>query len=402
MAQNIMLVMLKAVVKGKFNPAKLTGLERFMLAQLTTPDRVPTMLAATNVEPSLIDKKFNYKLLTSSVEANLELFAKVADRFSFDVIMVPCWLGLMLTGVAELGVEFEIEEDRVPYASSYPIKGIEDVKRIKPFTEATGYFKMTLDIYREAQRRFPNTMITFPNDGPWDLAMLLRGDKQLPLDFRLYKDYTETQDPQRKEKIKKYGDPDLWPAIMELTTQISIQIFKLAEQHGISLIGANMVDQFATEPVLGIDDFIKYVLPYSEKARAVLGGKVSLGYMVTSPQELEDSLTLPVLGKSLGMMGFTNYIFPTTPEGLTLPEYDQPMLDLAKKKNRSYMYLIHAKFIRDATIQQIDAAVKRICDMALKTKVRIMISVGAIGPGTDLQKIDALLDSVHKYGRYSK
>jgi hypothetical protein len=124
--------------------------------------------------------------------------------------------------------------------------------------------------------------------------------------------------------------------------------------------------------------------------------------MVTSPQELEDSLTLPVLGKSLGMMGFTNYIFPTTPEGLTLPEYDQPMLNLAKKKNRSYMYLIHAKFIRDATIQQIDAAVKRICDMALKTKVRIMISVGAIGPGTDLQKIDALLDSVHKYGRYSK
>jgi len=81
----------------------------------------------------------------------------------------------MLTGVAELGVQFEIDEDRVPYASSHPIQGIENVMSIKPFSEASGYFKMTLDIYREAQRRFQDTMITFPNDGPWGLAMLRYG-----------------------------------------------------------------------------------------------------------------------------------------------------------------------------------------------------------------------------------
>jgi hypothetical protein len=67
MAQSIMLVMAKAMVKGKLNPGALTGLERFMLAQLTIPDRVPTMLAATNVEPALIDKKYNYKLLASKI-----------------------------------------------------------------------------------------------------------------------------------------------------------------------------------------------------------------------------------------------------------------------------------------------------------------------------------------------
>jgi methanogenic corrinoid protein MtbC1 len=36
--------------------------------------------------------------------------------------------------------------------------------------------------------------------------MLLRGDKQLPLDFRLYKDHTEIQDPLRREKIREHGD----------------------------------------------------------------------------------------------------------------------------------------------------------------------------------------------------
>jgi len=49
------------------------------------------------------------------------------------------------------------------------------VMSIKPFSEASGYFKMTLDIYRETQRRFQDTMITFPNDGAWGLAMLRYG-----------------------------------------------------------------------------------------------------------------------------------------------------------------------------------------------------------------------------------
>ncbi len=402
MAQNILLVMAKAIVKGKLNPAALTGLERFMLAQLTIPDRVPTMLAATNVEPYLIDKKYNYRLLAKSVEANLDLFAKVKERFPFDLVAVPTWLGLMLTGVAELGVQFEIEEDRVPYACAHPIKGIEDVRRIKPFTEPSGYFKMTLDINREAQRRFPDTMITFMNDGPWDLAMLLRGDKQLPMDFRLFKDYVETQDPQRRDKIRKHGDPDLWPAIMELTTQISTQIFRLASEHGLNMLGAAMVDQFAAEPVLGIEDFTKYVLPYSERARAAAGGGVGMGYMVTSPQKLEALLSHPILGKSLGATGFTNYIFPTTPDGVTLAEHDQPMLELAKKRKRTYMYMVHAKFIRDATGKQLEEVVRRICQMATQMRARLMISVGAIAPGTDLRNVDLLLDTVHKYGRYSQ
>ena len=78
------------------------------------------------------------------------------------------------------------------------------------------------------------------------------------------------------------------------------------------------------------------------------------------------------------------------------------MLELAKEKNRAYMYLVHAKFIRDATGEELEAVVKRICGMATKMRTRLMIGVGAIAPGTDLQKIDALLDAVHEYGRYSR
>ena len=75
-------------------------------------------------------------------------------------------------------------------------------ERLKPFTTPSGFFKMTLDIYTGAQRHYTDTLITFANDGPWDLAMLLRGDKHLPRDFRIHKDYVECTDPARKERIR--------------------------------------------------------------------------------------------------------------------------------------------------------------------------------------------------------
>jgi hypothetical protein len=99
-----MLTAAKALVKGKLHLGTLTGLERFMLAQVSLPDRVPTTLAATNVEPCLIDDRYNYKILAESADANLELFSRVKERFAFDVVTIPVWLGLMITGTAELGV----------------------------------------------------------------------------------------------------------------------------------------------------------------------------------------------------------------------------------------------------------------------------------------------------------
>jgi Uroporphyrinogen decarboxylase (URO-D) len=397
---NLIFTGVKALVKRKLHVGGLNGLERFILAQIAIPDRVVTTLGATNFEPGLIDEKYNYKMLTESVEANLELFSRIKERFPFDLIMAPCWMGMMFTGAAELGVRFKIEESRVAYAAEHPIKDMKGVHNITPLSEPSGYFKMTLDIYREAQRRFSDTLILYSNDGPWDLAMLLRGDQHLPRDFRLYKDYVETKDPARKEKIRKYGDPDLWPAIMELTTKIVIQNFRLARQYGVNMTGAMMVDQFATEPVLGIDDFTRYVLPYVQRAWVALDKKVGMAYMVTSPQKFVNLFNHPVLSKSLAMSGSTNYIFPTTPEGLTLPEYDRPMLEMANRDKRCYMYVLNAKFIRDATPQELEDTLKRICQMATGMKASMIVLVPAVAPGTDLRKIDLTLDSINKYGRY--
>ena len=400
MAQNLMITMAKALAKGKLGIGTLTGLERFLLAQMTLPDRVPTLLAATNVEPQLIDPAYTYTRLARSTEANLELFGRVKERFPFDVITTPTWLGLMITGVVELGVEFAIVDERVSYPAHHPIQTIADVERIRPLAEPAGYFKMTLDIYRAAQHTYTDTLITYPNDGPWDLAMLLRGDKYLPRDFRIHKDYVETDDPARKEKIRKHGDPDLWPAIMELTTEISVQNFKHARAHGLNMLGAIMVDQFATKPVLSIEDYVQYVLPYEQRAWEALDGKVGLMYVVTSPQELEKLLEHPTLGKLLGSFGYTNYIFPVTPEGLTLPEYDEPMLALAKANGKTYNYIVHGKFLRDATGQELEAAVKRICELATRARSRLMVSVATVAPGTDLANVDLLLATVDRYGRY--
>ncbi len=393
---NIIVTMLKANIKRKLRIGTLTGAERFLLSQLSLPDRIPVAMAVGNFEPYLVNPKYTYTKLAKSTDLQLELFGEIIKRYPFD-LGVSWWLGLTFTGTADMGVEFTIKDERVPYASKHPIHTIDDVQKIIPPSKPSGYFKTYLDLYKKGPQIYPDNLFIYMNDGPWDLAMLLRGDQQLPRDFRLYKDYIEAKDEERRRKIRAHGNPDLWPAIMEKTTEITIQNFKIAKEYGVNMLGANMVDQFATEPVLSIDDYIKYVLPYEQKAVEALDKKVAIAYMVSSPQKLKRLLTHPILAK---LVPFTNYIFPTTPEGVTLPEYDETMFEMAKEHGKNYSYMIHGKFIRDATPSELEEVIKRICQKATRMQTRASFTIGAVPPGTDLDKLNIILNTVKKYGRY--
>jgi hypothetical protein len=395
---NMMITMGKALVKHKLHIGTLTGMERFMVSSVTLADRASTFLAATNIEPDLVDPKFDYEMLSKSVDANLDLFGLVRQKIHADVVAVPYWLGLMCVGPAEFGTVFRIEKRRVPYPVEYPIKKQEDIEKIKIPEEATGYLKMVFDINREAQRRYPDAIVLVMMDGPWDLAMLLRGDRELPTDLRIYKDYTQAKDQATRDKIRRFGNPDIYPAIMELTTQLSIRFFQLAEKNGLSLMGSAMVDQYAAKPIMSREDYFKYVHPYRLRVWEALGRKVGPGYQVPSPKETQMNMQDPVLGKGFG--SFSNYIFPQTPEGITLPEYDQPMLDMAKKYKQSYMYMVHGKYLRDATESQLDATVQRICRMAVETRVNLMVSIASVPPGASVEKANYVFQLVEKYGRY--
>jgi uroporphyrinogen-III decarboxylase len=393
---NVMLTMGKALLKHKLHVGELTGMERFMVSAVTLADRAATFLAATNVEPELVDPRFDYELLAKSVEANLELFELVRERIKADVVAVPYWLGLMGVGAAEFGTLFKIDKRRVPYPVDYPIKKQEDIANIKIPQQAAGYLKMVFDINKELQRRHPDALVVLTFDGPWDLAMLLRGDRELPADLRIHKNYTEARDQATKDKIRRFGNPDLYPAILELTTELSLRMIQLATENGLSLMGASLVDQYASKPIMSREDYFKYVHPYRAQVWEATGKKLNPGYMVPSPQETEQNLQVPMLKRS----GVTNYIFPQTPEGLTLPEYDQPMLELAKKYKQTYSYMVHGKYLRDATESQLDATVQRICKMATETRVNLMVSIASVPPGASVEKANYVFKLVEKYGRY--
>ena len=395
---NMMVTMGKALLKHKLHLGELTGMERFMVSAVTLADRAATFLAATNVEPDLVDPKFDYEILSKSVDANLELFGLIRQRVQADLVAVPYWLGLMCVGPAELGTVFKIEKRRVPYAVDYPIKKPEDIAKIEIPQEATGYLKMVFDINKEGQRRYPDALFMLMMDGPWDLAMLLRGDHDLPKDLRIHRDYVEAKDQATRDKIRRFGNPDIYPAIMELTTQLAIRIFQLAEENGLSLMGSTMVDQYAAKPIMSREDYFKYVHPYRVRAWEALGKKVTISYLVPSPQETVENLEDPVLAKGFGV--FTNYVFPQTPEGLSLPEYDRPMLELAQQHKQTYTYLVHGKYLRDASEAQLDATVQRICKMATEVRANLMVSIASIPPGASLEKANYVFELVEKYGRY--
>ncbi len=396
---NLIITILKALIKGKFGIGKLSGLERYMLAQFSLPDRIPTMLAATNIEPFMLDPRYNWKLTVERIEANLELADLVCKRFDCDMIMVPIWQGLMIMGVSELGTEFKISEERVPYSVGYPIQSKEDIQKIKLPEEATGHLKMYFDTLLEVQERHPELILPITLDGPWDLAMLLRGDDKLPLDMRLHKDYVETDDPIKKEKIRKRGDPDMYPAIMELTTQVAIRMYDLASKYGVSLLGASLTDQYAASPIMGREDYVKYVLPYIERVWRHQKKKLMIVYPCNSPMVMRKILETEPAGLNHQIM-WSNYIFPTTPEGISLPEYDHPAFELAKEYKKNFIYMIHGKFLRDAIEKEIEALVKRVCTLATKMRTSLTIALTAVPPGTDLEKLNYLFKRVQEYGKY--
>jgi hypothetical protein len=119
---NMLLTMGKALLKHKLHLGELTGMERFMVSAVTLADRASTFLAATNIEPDLIDPKYDYVLLSKSVEANLELFGLVRQRIHADIVAVPIWMGLLPMGPADLGTVFKVEPRRVPTLSRIPSK----------------------------------------------------------------------------------------------------------------------------------------------------------------------------------------------------------------------------------------------------------------------------------------
>ena len=378
----------------------LSGQERFKQFQVGLPDRVPIALVAGNMEPYLIDEKFNYKLLCKDLDANIELFEKIRNRFTYDMVVSPIWIGLMRFGAAELGTVFQIEEKQVPIPIEYPIKSINDVKQFEIPSKPSGYLKMYFDISSEARRRYPEMVFKIVFDGAWDIAMLLRGDHNLPVDFRLYKDYNSTKDEARKARIRKHGDPHLWPAIMELSTKICTRHVQMAKDYGLNLMVAALIDQYAQVPVLHVDDYLTHVLPYTERVWKAHEENMSIVYQVDSPQKVERMLRHPVLGKGYRIGGLDNYIFPQDPKGVTLAEFDQKMFELANENNTSYTYMIHGKFIRDATEEELENLVARVCGMAVEIKAKLLLMVISVPPGTDLRKLELIPDLVEKYGRY--
>ena len=399
MSENMIVTIAKAVIKGKLGIGKLTGKERFMLAQLSTPDRVPTMLLATNVDPKCIDKKFNYVMLNKDIKANLDLFGRICDRIQCDQVMAPGWKGFMDNGSAELGTVFKVQEDLVPYPVDYPIKEKADIQKIEIPEEASGHLKMYIDLVIEAQKRYPNMLINANLDGPWDLSILLRGDQQFINDLLIHKKFYETDDPVLKEKIKKRGDPDMYPAIMELSTQLAIRLFELLKQNTGSLMGTMMIDQYAAEPIMSRADFVKYVLPYIERVWRHHKKRLMLNYPCSSPQKMKQILENEPPGVA-HQIGWSNYIFATTPEGNTLPEYDRPAFELAKKYKKNFLYIVHGKFLKDASEQELEENLKRVLGLATDIGVSLALGITSVPTGTDFNKVNFVFNMAEKYGRY--
>ena len=386
----------KGMVKVRFGKP-LTGAERFLLASLYSRiDRVATLLVASNIHPQLIDPDYDFVRLTSSVEANLELFEKLRERFpNVDAAMPASWFGLAGCGQAEMGTTMRISRMVEPSPEVYALDRFSLDELAMP--EMTGYLKNQIELCAEVQDRYPKMNSPPIILGSFDLAVLLRGEK-LFNDFRLYKDFMQAPDEQLKEKIKKRGDPLFFPRLLDFATEASINIGKMYKEHGIRMLGMAIVNQYANPPIMSPDDFITYIYPHVEKVwKEFKRYRPTAGYMPPSPKIAKDISNYPALS---GIACFNNYMFPQDEIGLTPKDYDKEMIILSKEIKTPYQYLIHGTFLRDGTEKEIEAHVKWICEFAVETKAPMALGLATVPLGTDFSKIDLILNSVNKYGVY--
>ena len=203
---------LKGMAKVRLG-RQLSGSERFLLTSLySKTDRIATLITASNVHPSLIDSSYDFVRLTSSIEANLELFEILLTRFpGFDAAMPASWLGLAGCGLEEMGTTMRISPtiEPTPHVFALDRMSLDQLT----FPEMTGFLEKRINLCAEVQDRFPDMNLPPILLGAFDLAILLRGER-LITDFRLYKDYITSTEEDRKNKIKKKGDPMFFPNLL--------------------------------------------------------------------------------------------------------------------------------------------------------------------------------------------
>jgi hypothetical protein len=387
----------KGLLKARLH-RPLKGNERYLLAAICTPlDRVATGLVAMNVHPRLIDPDCDFVQLVASVEANLDLFVKLRTRFpKVDAIAPVGWLGLLRGGQTEMGTTMRITPNVEPTPEDYAL----DHYRLDelPMPKAVGYLKTQINLCVEIQRRFPEMPSPPVILGPYDTALMLRGEKLLD-DFKLYKDFSEATDESLKSKMKDWGDPSFFSQLMAFATQASITVGKLHEASGMDLLGMVINNTFSYPPILSPDDFFRYVYPFTEEVwKTFKRYRPTVGYMSSSPALARDVMRrYPALS---GVACYSNYMFPQSDIGLTPPEWDEEMLAFSKELRVPYQYQIHGKFLRDGTERELEDHVKRVCELAVRAQAPMFVSIPSIPLDTPLSRVDLVFDSAMQYGRY--
>lgn len=388
--------LMKGMLKSKLG-IPLSGAERFMLTSMYSKvDRIASMLVAGNVHPQLIDSNYDFVRLTSSVEANLELFEKLLERFpNFDGTMTANWLGLAGCGQVEMGTTMRILPLVEPSPAIYALdrNSLEEL----PMPEMKGYLEKQIQLSAEVQDRYPEIISPPIILGSWDLAMLLRGEKLIS-DFRLFKDFKTSMDWEQKKKIQKKGDPNYLSRLLDFTTEASIAIGNLYKENGVKMLGMVIVNQYANPPIMSPFDFTTYIYPYVERVwKEFKKYRPTAGYMPPSPNDMKKILQYPALS---GIACFNNYMFPQNEYGLTAPEFDEEMVAYSKEIKVPYTYIIHGKFLRDGTEKEIEAQIARVCKLAVEAKAPLSIGLSAVPLGTKLSKVDLIIEAINKYGVY--
>jgi uroporphyrinogen decarboxylase len=252
--------------------ATMTGRQRFLAtANMQPADRTPVwfMRQAGRCLPEYreLRKTYDFMTLARTPELAVQATLMPVDTFGVDGAVLFADIMLPLEG---MGVPFEITPGVGPVIAD-PIRTMEDVERIRVVgpEEGTPY---VLEALRLLRRELGDRAAALGFAGaPFTLACYL-------IEGRPTKEYPLT-------KALMYGQPDVWHALMEKLTTVTILYLE-----GQADAGADAVQLFDSWlGLLGADAYREFVQPYTARIFAAMKGRItSIHFSTGTVQLLED------------------------------------------------------------------------------------------------------------------
>ncbi len=347
------------------------GAKRFEKAMQGIPDRVPVY--AQMHEFAMSELGYQANTFYTTPEILVPSILEIAEQYGIDVGYID--YDVYNIEVEGLGQKIIFFEDHIPDVDSsvYLINGPDDLKKIRtPDFDTAGRFSKVVEM-NSLYEKLTGLPASLQFCAPFSLAANIRGIENLIMDILLEPSFAR----------------GLFDAIVEEVLAPWILYQKKHFPNATSISGS---DAYASLPILNMEIFEEWVLPYILRLREICGDEVYVPNWIGEKllKKPEDMLALKLQASPAFLEG-------QDPDVAALgPEFYK---SYAEKHDVPLVLGVGASFMDSSTSEEIYQRVKHYVEVG-KKKGRFALYLCNLSAETPKENVKAAIEAINTYGQY--